>query len=105
MRDLSNTLNLVEREIRATPVDENERLDELLRERGRLLKIIAASAPVCAESHERLLEHLAAGQELVERLRRERELLVEAWSDSTRERQVLRMFEATIPSAGLIELG
>jgi hypothetical protein len=95
MRDSSDILNLLEREIRTMPADEVERLDTLLRERGRLVKIMAASAPVSRENYERLREHRAAGQELLERLRRERELLVEAWGDSTRERQVLRMFDAT----------
>ena len=110
MRDLSNTLDGVEREIRATPVDEDERLMVLLRERGRLVKLVAASAgeEPTAEAYERLLEHRAAGEDLAERLRRERALLVEAWGDSTRERQVLKMFSGTVaddPIGRLAELG
>ena len=107
MRDLSNTLNGLEREIQATPVDEDERLTELLDERGRLVAMVAAGAgeEPTAETYERLLEHRAAGEDLAERLRRERALLVEAWGDSTRERQVLKMFETDAPATGFVELG
>lgn len=106
MDELSDALDRIEREIRETPVDEGERLTELLRERGRLVERVAAGAAgePTAESYERLLEHRAAGDDLAERLRRERALLVEAWGDSTRERQVARMFEADAPAVGFVEL-
>lgn len=110
MRDLSDNLERLERELRTTPVEDGDRLDVLLRERGRLLKILAAGLPGLpaeerAECYERLLEHQAAGRDLVERVRRERAVLVEAWGDSTRERQLVRMFDAVEPARRLIELG
>ncbi len=110
MRDLSETLERLEREMRAVPTEEGDRLEVLLRERARLLKILSHGLAELPESeriecYERLLEHYAAGQRLGDRLRQERALLVEAWGDSTRERQLLRMFDAVEQPGGLIEVG
>ena len=105
------TLVEVEREILAVAVDE-VRLGALLGERAALIRAIQESLPGLAgaareECYDLLLAHHAAGQALAARLQQNRARLVEAWGESTRERQLVRLYEATqvgrVPE--LVELG
>lgn len=101
----------VEQEILAVAVDD-ARLEELLRERARLIRTLGESwlrleGPAREECYDRLLEHHAAGVAFGERLRQHRARLVEAWGESTRERQLVRLYEATQVGRApeLVELG
>ena len=114
MRELWVGLERVEREILATAVDDAPRLEALMSERGGFLlavceRIANGALPEAerAEGYDRLLAHYAAGQALGDRLRQERGRAVEAWGESSRERQLLHLLEAT-RSAGapvLVEVG
>ena len=103
MRDPLALLARLEREIQETPVDDDSgRLAELLRERGLLIEELCAQPA----SREDLLTHFALGQELAERLRRERARLVEAWSACAHERQLLLHFQSQPNGRSrLLELG
>lgn len=97
MRDLSENLERLERELRATAVDDTGRWSELLRERARLIKILTGCAvglPAEMEAYEILRAHRVVGEELAVRLREERAQLVEAWGESVRERQLMHLLEA-----------
>ncbi len=111
MRDLSENLERLERELRRTPAEQFDRLGELLRERDRLIRILAAGLPLAPpeeqqECYERLCGHRAAGAELQANLRCERAALVEAWGESARERELVRLFGGAQSSeATVVELG
>lgn len=107
MRNLAE----VEREILAVAVDDL-RLGELLYERAAGIQALTLSLPELVgpareEAYDRLLAHHAAGQALGARLQQDRARLVEAWGESTRERQLVRLFEATQLGRApeLVELG
>ena len=112
MVELWSDLEEVERETLATAVDDTPRLRELMEARGSLIRLIerrltelpAAEHPACYDS---LLGHYAAGQALGDRLRQERGRAVEAWGESTRERQLLHLLEATRSSGApmMVEMG
>ena len=102
MTEMWVALEGVEREILATAVDDSGRLTELMERRAGLVQAIcrAIGKGTCgpvdeAAAYDRLLLHFAAGQALGDRLRQERGRVVEAWGESTRERQLLRLLEAT----------
>lgn len=90
-------LERVEREILATAIDDAARLGELVGQRSRLIVALekALRGQGDAASYDRLLKHYAAGQALGDRLRQERARVVEAWGESSREQQLLRLLEAT----------
>lgn len=113
MTALWTALERVERELVACGVDDSARLGELMSERGAFVQAICRAVEKetsgkvdRAAAYDRLLAHYAAGQALWDRLRQERGRVVEAWGESTRERQLLHLLEATREgSLGLVELG
>ncbi len=113
MNELWVALERVEREILATAVDDGAGLASLMDERGALVHAIcrAAEKGTCGtvdleDARDRLLRHFAAGQALGDRLRQERSRVVDAWGESTRERQLLHLLEATrVESGALVEVG
>ena len=100
MRELWSNLERVERDTLATAVDDAAQLGGLMQERGALIRSIEQGLPDLpaaehAECYDRLLAHYAAGQALGDRLRQERGRAVEAWGESSREQQLLRLLEGT----------
>ena len=100
MGELWSDLERVERQTLETAVDDAQRLGELMRERGSLIRLIERGLPDLpaaehAECYDRLLAHYAAGQALGDRLRQERGRAVEAWGESAHEQQLLRLLEGT----------
>lgn len=114
MTEMWAALESVEREILATAVDDSAHLTELMERRSGLVQALCRAigkgtcGPVdVAAAYDRLLIHFAAGQALGDRLRQERGRAVEAWGESTRERQLMHLLEATrSPGAPvLVEMG
>ena len=102
MREMWVALEGVEREILATAVEDSGRLTELMDRRAGLVQAICRAIGKCVSSpvdsaaaYDRLLLHFATGQALGDRLRQERGRVVEAWGESARERQLMRLLEAT----------
>ena len=121
MQALWTELERVERETLATAVDDATTLAACMERRGALIQALcrAIEKETCgvlseadrAAAYDRLLVHHAAGASLADRLRQGRARVVEAWGESTRERQLLHLLEATqgLPvrdgARGLVELG
>lgn len=105
MHEMWTALEAVEREILATAVGESARLEELMGRRGALIQALsrALEKETCgplttaerASAYDRLLAHYASGQALGDRLRQERGRVVDAWGESTRERQLMHLLAAT----------